>query len=168
MRFSNFILSLTLTFGYFYGYSGSLDEVREFFYEINSENQIDKMLAWDATNFSQDELLVLQAYQGICQSMKAQYFFSPISKLKSFNEGRRRLEQSIAQEQGVENTYLRLLLQLSTPKMLGYNTYIEEDINYLQMHLPKSKFDPAMKSMMMKALISANDGNIDLSKLVQI
>ena len=146
--------------------ANNLKVVRNVFHEIKNEDDLDRIILWEGDGLSAQEQEILKAYQGICQSMKAQYYFSPISKLKSFNEGKRRLEESIKQDQGVENTYLRLLLQVSSPKMLGYNTHITEDIDYLKEHLPAYEIDDEMKSRMIESLLSANEGNIDLSKLV--
>jgi hypothetical protein len=86
--------------------------------------------------------------------MMAEYVFSPIKKLKYFNEGRDALDEVIDRRKTVESVYCRLLVQLNVPRILNYHDDIEDDIDYLQLELPKSKIDLDYKNTMINNLVT--------------
>jgi hypothetical protein len=91
--------------------------------------------------------------------MMAEYVFSPIKKLKYFNQGKTSLEQLIAEEKSVENVYLRLLIQLNIPRLLNYYKNIDEDIAFLEAELPAAKIDVDYKYTMIRNLVTLADKN---------
>lgn len=131
-----------------------LETVRIEFQGIKSEADIEKLLAFDNNNVKASELQVIKAYQAAGTCMMANYVFSPISKLKYFNEGKKNLEELISREKEVENVYLRLLLQLNVPHMLNYHKNIDEDVAFLDASLAKAPIDLSYKKIMIENLVS--------------
>ena len=89
--------------------------------------------------------------------MMAEYVFSPIKKLKYFNQGKTNLEQLIAEQRSVEKVYLRLLIQLNIPRLLNYYKNIDEDIAYIEAELPTAKIDVDYKYTMIRNLVTLAD-----------
>ena len=91
--------------------SDLLIKMRSEFQEINSEADIKKILDFNLENIDINDQQLIEAYQATATCMLAEYDLSPMSKLKYFNEGKKKLEELITIKKGVENVYLRLLLQ---------------------------------------------------------
>lgn len=131
-----------------------LELIRTSFQEIKSEDDIDSILAFQIEESDRSEMNIVEAYKGAAQCMMANYVFSALSKLKNFNEGKKILEASISENKDVENVYLRLLIQLNVPKILSYYKNVDEDIRFLEEHLPKAAIDTNYKHIMIKNLVS--------------
>lgn len=146
----------------------SLKKIRLEFQEIQNEDDIEKILAFDYKNAKESEQEMIKAYQaaGIC--MMANYVNSPVSKLKYFNKGKNNLEELIEEGKEVENVYLRLLLQLNVPGMLSYNKNIEEDVAFLDSTLAKSSIDVFYKKLMIENLVSVAKKETLKEALLQI
>ncbi len=136
--------------------SFSLDRLRQHFQEIDSENDIEQIIGMtidtDDPNWS-----TAKAYQAASTCMMAEYVFSPIKKLKYFNQGKTALEQLINEQKTAENVYLRLLIQLNIPRLLNYYKNIDEDIAYLEAELPTAKIDVDYKYTMIRNLVTLAD-----------
>jgi len=100
--------------------------------------------------------------------MMAEYVFSPISKLKNFNRGKKILEASILESNNVENVYLRLLIQLNIPGILNYHDNIDADIDFLEDHMARSTIDLTYKNIMVKNLLSVTKKKEQKEALLQI
>lgn len=75
-------------------------------------------------------------YLGAFQTIWANHTSNPLSKLKTFNKGKKNIEQAIkADPDNVELRFIRLSVQKNVPSFLGYKSNIKED----QMHLEKHK-----------------------------
>lgn len=131
-----------------------LETVRIEFQGIKSEADIEKLLAFENNNVKASELQLIRAYQAAGTCMRANYVFSPISKLKYFNEGKKNLEELISRDKEVENVYLRLLLQLNVPHMLNYHKNIDEDVAFLDASLAEAPIDLSYKRIMIENLVS--------------
>lgn len=107
------------------------ETLRNSFHKIDSEEDLDKILEYQPKMSGS----IAESYFGSVIVMKAQYPFSPIKKFKYFSEGTKLIEKSISTKQVVENTYLRLLIQLNTPRFLGYYKNIQEDITFIEKHV---------------------------------
>ncbi len=134
--------------------SDSLKTLRKEFQQVDSEEDIDKILAFNSIGIGQSELQIINAYQAAGTCMMANYVSSPMSKLQYFNQGKAELEELIENNKGVEKVYLRLLIQLNVPKILNYHKNIEGDIRYLQEHMVKADIEDAFKYIMIKNLVS--------------
>lgn len=146
----------------------ALMKMRSDFQEINSEADIKGILAYEYKSAEKNEQQVILAYQAAATSMMANYVFSPMTKLKYFNEGKKILEDLILKSKNVENIYLRLLLQLNVPKILSYNQNITEDVAYLESSLAKSPIELSYKYTMIKNLVSVAKKNELKETLLQI
>ncbi len=148
--------------------SDLLIKMRSEFQEINSEADIKKILDFNLENIDINEQQLIEAYQATATCMLAEYDLSPMSKLKYFNEGKKKLEELITIKKGVENVYLRLLLQLNVPRILSYYKNIEEDVAYLESSLATAPIDVSYKYAMIKNLISVAKKNELKEVLLQI
>lgn len=163
--FISIFLFVTLT-----GYSqksSDLELIRTAFQNIKSEDDINKILTYQAENNGKDNYII-KAYKGASQCMMAEYVFSPISKLKNFNEGKKILEASILEGKNVENVYLRLLIQLNVPGILNYHDNIDADIDFLEDHMAESTIDLPYKDIMVKNLVSVTKKEKHKDALLQI
>ena len=131
-----------------------LETIRLEFQEIKNEADIEKILAFDYDNVLETELEMIKAYQAAGTCMMANYVFSPISKLKYFNDGKKELDELISKSKEVENVYLRLLIQLNVPRSLNYHKNIEEDVAYLETHMAKAPIELSYKKTMIENLVS--------------
>ena len=131
----------------------SIDQVRQGFQEIGSEDDIQKIIEMPID--SQDpNASTARAYQAASTCKMAEYVFSPIKKLKYFNQGKNSLESLIEERKSVEKVYLRLLIQLNIPRLLSYYKNIEEDVAYLEAELPAAKIDVDYKYTMIRNLVT--------------
>jgi len=131
----------------------TMDQVRQGFQNIGSEDDIQKIIEMPID--SQDpNASTARAYQAASTCMMAEYVFSPIKKLKFFNQGKNSLESLIDERKTVENVYLRLLIQLNIPRLLNYYKNIEEDVAYLEAELPAAKIDVDYKYTMIRNLVT--------------
>ena len=146
----------------------SLKKIRLEFQEIQNEDDIEKILAFDYKNAKKAEREMIKAYQAAGTCMRANYETSPISKLKYFNEGKKILEELIIEGKEVENVYLRLLLQLNVPRMLNYHKNIEEDVAFLKASLAKASIDLSYKKLMIENLVSVAEKETLKEVLLQI
>lgn len=135
-----------------------LDELRQNFQEISSEDDIEQIIGM-SIDPKDPEAPTAKAYQAASTCMMAEYVFSPIKKLKYFNQGKTSLEQLIAEEKSVENVYLRLLIQLNIPRLLNYYKNIDDDISFLEAELPTAKIDVDYKYTMIRNLVTLADKN---------
>jgi len=93
--------------------------------ELNREN-IELMLS----KYGNEDSPINDAYLGICKAIMAQYVFLPTTKLKSFYDGKEKIDTSIEiDNKNGEQRYLRLLIQLNAPSFLFYNNDINSDLN---------------------------------------
>ena len=132
----------------------SLETIRIEFQEIKNEADIQKLLAFEYDRAKETELKIIKAYEAAGTCMMAEYVFSPISKLKYFNKGKKHLEELISEGKEVENVYLRLLIQLNAPRMLNYYMDIEDDMAYLERHMATAPIELSYKNTMIMNLVS--------------
>ena len=72
-------------------------------------------------------------YLGGLQTIWANHVFSPMSKLNTFNKGKKNIEQAIKKEpNNVELRFIRLSVQKNAPSFLGYQSNIKEDIDFIK------------------------------------
>lgn len=70
----------------------------------------------------------LEGYLGAYTMIKANHQFSPISKLNSFNSGKKILDNAInSLPNDIELRYVRYAIQISIPSFLGYKQNLKED-----------------------------------------
>ncbi len=75
---------------------------------------------------------VEMGYLGVIESMLATHTNDPMKKISYFNAGKNNLENSILKlPNNTELRYLRLMLQLNIPSVLGYSKNIETDRSFI-------------------------------------
>lgn len=74
-------------------------------------------------------------YLGAFQTIWANHTVSPISKLTTFNKGKRNIEKAIKNSpENVELRFVRYSIQKNCPSFLGYRKSLEEDKAFLLRH----------------------------------
>lgn len=124
------LLSALFIFSSFTIYS--LDDVRKNYSQLATDKKMcSELLAQLEKN--KDQSLTHLAYLGSLQTIWANHVFSPISKLKTFNKGKKNIEQAIKKEpDNVELRFIRLSVQKNAPNFLGYHYNIKEDIQFIK------------------------------------
>ncbi len=73
------------------------------------------------------------AYLGALQTIWARHVLSPVSKLNTFKEGKRNIEQAIQKEpENAELRFIRLSVQKNAPSFLGYKSNVKEDSEFVR------------------------------------
>jgi hypothetical protein len=94
------------------------------------------------------------AYLGAFQTIWANHIFNPISKLSTFNTGKKNIDKAVnLSPNDVEIIFIRHSVQKNCPKFLGYNVNCEEDEKFLSKNL-NSISSVALKNMVEKLLKS--------------
>jgi hypothetical protein len=148
MKLLSFLITiLFLNIGYAQKENNEI--LRQLFHQENNEENLDKIIEYK-TNMKG---FIPEAYFGSAIAMKAQYPFSPIKKYKYFSDGTELIENSIGTNQVVENTYLRLLIQLNTPQFLGYHKNIQEDILFVEKHIDHCSLSDKWKLIFIEQIL---------------
>ena len=72
-------------------------------------------------------------YLGGLQTIWANHVFNPINKLKTFKEGKNKIEKAIKLDpENVELRFIRLSIQKNAPLFLGYNSNINSDKEFIK------------------------------------
>lgn len=97
---------------------------------------------------------VFLAYLGAYQTIWARHIFNPISKLHTFNKGKRNIDAAARRSpQNVEVILIRHSIQKHSPAFLGYKDMLEKDRNFLKNHL-QTISSPKLKKMVETVLAS--------------
>ena len=98
------------------------------YHDIKSKTQEIEYISKYNKNDSAD----IQAYVISLEMKQAEYKVLPWQKLNTFSKGKAKLEQLIKKEPKNANLrYVRLVIQEQLPKMLNYNSDIENDKHFL-------------------------------------
>lgn len=152
MRLALAFLLISIGFGFTYSKMGSneLVKVREVFHRPVSEANIQEVLAIQASGPAAQ---IIKAYQAVCKTMMAEFVTSPFSKLSYFKKGKNQLEAIIASNKSLETVYLRLLIQLNVPSILGYYSQIESDLDYFCINFDSSSIDTPTKQLFKETIL---------------
>ncbi len=78
---------------------------------------------------------VYLAYLGAMQTIWANHTRNPISKLRTFNRGKKNIENAVAlNSDEIEIRFIRLSVQKNAPSFLGYYKQIRADEAYIDKH----------------------------------
>lgn len=95
---------------------------------------------------------IFLAYLGGLQTIWAKHTIVPLSKLNTFNKGKKNIEAAIKKEpSNIEIKFIRLSVQKNAPTFLGYNSNIQEDDNYIKLH-QKEISSPIVKNRLNELL----------------
>lgn len=88
------------------------------------------------------------AYLGALQAILAKHVFNPISKLNTFKEGKKNIEQAIKIEpDNAELRFIRLSIQKNAPSFLGYRSSINEDTEFIKKNRNQISSDILLKNI---------------------
>ena len=127
---SLFCLTQTHLFGM------DLEYVRANYDKAVTDKKLCRQLIEDLEKAEKSSLFL--AYLGGLQTIWANHVFSPISKLNTFNQGKKNIEKAIASDKdNAEIRFIRLSVQKNAPSFLGYNSMIKTDKAFLRTHRTK-------------------------------
>lgn len=104
----------------------SLEDYRKNY--ISSKS--DKSLCEAMINYlhKEEKTPLYQAYLGAYQAMWANHVFSPISKLSTFNKGKKNIQAAVSKDtENIEIRILRYSVQNNAPGFLGFNKELKQD-----------------------------------------
>ncbi len=102
---------------------------------------------------------VKRAYQAASLCRMAEYAASPITKYRYFKRGSRMLDRAIQQESALESVYLRLLIQLSVPRIFRSRRQIQTDVAYLESNWTLLAHDAGCRTLFVSTLRHANNAD---------
>lgn len=132
-------------------FSMDLDYVRANYDKAVKNKKLCRQLIQDLEKAEKSPLFL--AYLGALQTIWANHVFSPVSKLKTFNQGKKNIEKAVSSDKdNAEIRFIRLSVQKNAPSFLGYNSMIKTDEAFLKTHrtkitseLVQSKIDILLK-----------------------
>lgn len=129
-----------------------LDYLRENYEKAVTDRDLCEKLIDTLSNGNQNA--IHQAYLGAFQTIWANHVFNPLSKLKTFREGKKNLEQAIETEpNNVEMRFLRLSIQKNCPEILGYNDAVISDKAFLETN--KKNIESSKLKTMIDSLLNS-------------
>lgn len=124
-----------------------IELIRSDYHELASSEKVEAFLEKASKNSC--DLAI--PYFASAQMQSAKYAFWPNQKLKKFNRGKKKLEQYILENPtNIEARYIRALVQSNTPKILGYNKNIQEDIAYIKKHIKESGLSTSYQKIILE------------------
>tara|TARA_B100000927_G_scaffold165666_1_gene133452 strand:- start:1172 stop:1639 length:468 start_codon:yes stop_codon:yes gene_type:complete len=103
-----------------------------------------------------DENNLYQAYLGCYYFIKCKFTSSNLLKFKYFNKGKDLLESSIKNNSNsIELRFLRYSIQVNLPRILFYYQNIEQDLNFIHLHLDLLK-EEKLKKYILTSLNNLN------------
>lgn len=145
-----FFLTLIFALSVNYLCAVNLDTIRENYVKaVTDKNSCKEMIDKLA---NQQSNMVDKAYLGAFETIWAKYTLNPLSKLKTFNKGKDKINAACeADPNNVEIRFIRLSIQKNCPYFLGYRDNITEDEAFLEQHA-KTITSPILKEMVDKLL----------------
>ncbi len=130
MKFLSLLLTPLVFFMSFQ--ATDLDLVRANYKKMVSDKELCERVIAELT-MTKNNSAVHLGYLGGLQTIWANHVFSPISKLNTFKEGKKNIEQAIKKEpNNVELRFIRLSVQKNAPSFLGYRSNINEDTDFIK------------------------------------
>lgn len=124
-----------------------INDVRKEYNEINSEDRLESFMKKIENTKCADFI----PYRASATMMRAQYAFSPISKLNHFKKGKTALEEYIKKNPAsVDARYVRIMIQATIPKFLNYSSDIKNDINFVKSNINKTDIPTEIKITILK------------------
>ena len=133
MKFSAFLISALFFLTSFN--TSVLDVLRANYSKLVSDKELCERMIDELTKTQTNSVTHL-AYLGALQTIWANHIFSPISKLNTFKEGKKNIEQAIKKEpENAELRFIRLSIQKNTPSFLGYKSNVNEDTEFIKKNI---------------------------------
>lgn len=130
MNFSALILSVVFFLPSFDG--NILNDARANYNKLASDRFLCEKMIFELEKTKNNSAAHL-AYLGGAQTVWANHVVNPISKLNTFNKGKKNIESAIAKEpENVELRFIRLSIQKNAPSFLGYKSNVKEDTELIK------------------------------------
>lgn len=131
------------------GQTCDLEQIRSTFFSIENENQLTEYLELcDQYTCKESEF-----YKSVATMWKAEYTYWPHQKYAYFTEGRDQLEDLIKKyPNNTELRFLRYIVQINTPRFLGYDSEIENDLSYINNNLESENYSSSHKDLMLETM----------------
>ena len=134
-----------------------IDDLRELYIEASFQVEKADKLYELTKNSSIESSYKKFTYHAIAILLRSKFSLNPIYKLKSFREGKERLEKVINQyPKDIELRFLRFCVQNDTPAILNYKLNIEEDNQFIDNKLSKSSDE--LQQFIIPIFKTLNDG----------
>lgn len=131
-----------------------VEEVRNQFPEISSEEQADNFIA----QLTKDTSPEAKGYIAAMNFMKSRFVKFPFTKLKYFKIGKNELDTIILKNpKNIEMRYIRYLMQKQIPDFLGYNENIDGDFNLIVNELEDSSLNHQFKLKILGSMLLVNN-----------
>jgi hypothetical protein len=137
----------------FSGESGVEKKIRQDFHDGEfTEKRLEVII----DNNGYENTALTKAYKGLCETMMAEYVYLPTTKLKYFNKGKKKIDESIRQQpDNPELRYIRLMVQMNAPSMLGYYREIQKDLDFFLSNKQNFKGDKSWLKIFSRNLLYA-------------
>lgn len=133
----------------------TVESLRKEYYKLNTDSVACKKLFKKIENHNSNNNLI-EGYKGAIYASMANHTHLKQHKIKLFNEGKKMLEKSIANDSSnTELRFLRFTIQSNCPKALGYYKQLTNDKNYLLANFNSLKASE-LKSRMAEFLINSS------------
>lgn len=130
-----FLLTITIAFQRF-GHALDLEYIRTNYSKTVKNKELCKNLI-DALENSENSA-VMTAYLGGLQAIWANHVNNPISKLNTFTKGKKNIELALKKDSNnIEIRYIRLSIQKNSPTILGYQSAIKMDEEFIEKNKAK-------------------------------
>jgi len=147
IKFTGLLISAILIFINFN--TRGLNVVRANYNKLVSDKALCEKIIAELTETKNNSATHL-AYLGGLQAIWANHVFSPISKLNTFKEGKKNIEQAIKKEpDNVELRFIRLSVQKNAPSFLGYKSNINEDTEFIKENSDQIRSDILQRNIEM-------------------
>lgn len=114
-----------------YGQSLDLESIRANYKKAVSDKKLCHTMIKGLSTGTESSVQL--SYLGAYQMIWAKHISNPLSKLKTFNTGKKKIEDAVmAEPNNLEIRILRLSIQKNSPAFLGYHKNIEEDKKFIQ------------------------------------
>ena len=125
------MLFLTVLLMNFSFNNSDLNEVRSSYSKAVLDKKLcEKMI--EELELSKQKSAIALAYLGAYQTIWANHVFNPLSKLQTFNKGKKNIELAVKNApDNIEIRYIRFSVQKNAPAFLGYNSHLKEDKDFL-------------------------------------
>jgi hypothetical protein len=147
-----FLLLLFSTFNL--SSSCDIEQIRSTFFSIEEESEIVNYIELCNESDCQES----QYYKAVAIMWKASYTYWPHQKFSYFTEGRDMLEDLIkTYPDDTELRFLRYIVQVNTPRFLGYYSNTEKDLIFINSNLNNEDYSESHKELIRETIDFVNN-----------
>ncbi|MFT5512228.1 MAG: hypothetical protein ACI8SE_000625 [Bacteroidia bacterium] len=145
-------------------FSLKVSHIREDFHKsVRSECKLQAIIV--STTYPNDN--ITKGYKGLAKCTSAEFANWPSTKWKYFTEGKTLIEGAIDSDpQNPEVRYIRLMVQLNAPNLVGYSSDIDADLSLFITNIKTYNLTNSWKINFINNLIASNE--IDTNYTTQL